>query len=135
MPTCVLGDPMQAIFGFGGDDLAKWDDDVCAYFPLAGELDTPWRWMNADAEPLGHWLLDVRGELLRGVPIDLRTAPDGVSWVELDGTEDHQRRLRAARVRPPDGQGCVLIIGDSTNPDGQRQFASQTPGPMTVDAC
>lgn len=132
--SCVLGDPMQAIFGFGGDDLAKWDDDVLAYFPLAGELDTPWRWINAGAEPLGRWLLDVRAKLLRGEPIDLRTGPAGVSWVELDGTEDHQRRLQAARVRPPDGQGCVLIIGDSTNPDGQRQFASQTPGAITVEA-
>lgn len=132
--TCVLGDPMQAIFGFGGDDLAKWDEHVCSYFPLAGELATPWRWINAGADQLGRWLLDVRNKLLRGEPIDLRRAPDGVSWVELDGTEDHQRRLRAARVRPPDGQGCVLIIGDSTNPDGQRQVASQTPGATTVEA-
>src|SRR5690606_16926353 len=69
-----------------------------------------------------------------GQPVDLRTAPAGVSWVELDGTEDHPRRLRAARVRPPGGDGCVLIIGDSTNPDGQRQFASQTPGAITVEA-
>lgn len=133
LQTCVLGDPMQAIFGFGGDNLAKWDD-VCAYFPLAGELTTPWRWINTGAEPLGRWLLDVRGRLLRNDPIDLRTGPVGVKWVELDGTEDHQRRLRAARVRPPDGQGCVLIIGDSKNPDGQRQFASQTPGAVTVEA-
>lgn len=134
LPTCVLGDPMQAIFGFGTDNLAKWNDHVCAYFPLAGELTTPWRWINAGAEPLGHWLLDVRGKLLRGEAIDLRAAPAGVTWVELDGTEDHQRRLRAARVRPPDDQGCVLIIGDSRNPDGQRQFASQTPGAITVEA-
>jgi DNA helicase-2/ATP-dependent DNA helicase PcrA len=134
LPTCVLGDPMQAIFGFGGDDLAKWDEHVCTSFPLAGELATPWRWTNAGAESLGRWLLDVRGKLLRGEPIDLRTAPAGVNWVNLDGTEDHQRRLRAASVRPPDGQGCVLIIGDSTNPDGQRQFASQTPGAITVEA-
>jgi DNA helicase-2/ATP-dependent DNA helicase PcrA len=134
LPTCILGDPMQAIFGFGADDLAEWDEQVCAYFPLAGELTTPWRWINAGTEPLGRWLLDVRGRLSRGEPIDLRAAPDGVSWVELDGTEDHQRRLRAARVRPPGRDGCVLIIGDSTNPDGQRQFASQTPGAVTVEA-
>ena len=134
LPTCVLGDPMQAIFSFGGDDLAKWDEDVCSCFPPAGELDTPWRWINAGAEPLGRWLLDVRAKLLRGEPIDLRIAPTGVSWVDLDGTQDHQRRLRAARVRPPDGQRGVLIIGDSTNPDGQRRFASQTPGAVTVEA-
>jgi DNA helicase-2/ATP-dependent DNA helicase PcrA len=134
LPTCVLGDPMQAIFGFGTDNLAKWNEHVCACFPLVGELDTPWRWINADAEPMGRWLLDVRGRLLRGEPIDIRTAPAAVKWVELDGTEDHQRRLVAARVRPPNGDGCVLIIGDSTKPDSQRQFASQTPGAVTVEA-
>jgi DNA helicase-2/ATP-dependent DNA helicase PcrA len=134
LPTCVLGDPMQAIFGFGGDDLANWDEQVCGYFPLAGELATPWRWINASAEPLGRWLLEVRGKLLRGEPVDLRTAPEGVTWVELDGTEDHQRRLRAARMRAPGDDGTVLIIGDSTSPDSQRQFASQTPGAVTVEA-
>lgn len=134
LPTCVLGDPMQAIFGFGGDDLARWDDDVLAYFPLAGELDTPWRWINADSEPLGRWLLDVRARLLRKESIDLRTGPASLTWVELDGTEDHKRRLQAARIRPPNDEGCVLIVGDSKNPDGQRQFASQTPGAITVEA-
>jgi len=133
LPTCVLGDPMQAIFGFGTDNLAKWNEQVCACFPLVGELDTPWRWINADAEPMGRWLLDVRGRLLRRESIDIRTAPAAVKWVELDGTEDHQRRLVAARVRPPNG-GCVLIIGDSTKPDSQRLFASQTPGAVTVEA-
>jgi DNA helicase-2/ATP-dependent DNA helicase PcrA len=134
LPTCVLGDPMQAIFGFGADNLAKWHEQVCEYFPLAGELDTPWRWINAGAEALGNWLLDARGRLLRGDAVGLRAVPPAVSWVELDGTEDHQRRLAAARVRPPNEGGCVLIIGDSTNPESQRQFASQTPGAITVEA-
>lgn len=134
LPTCVLGDPMQAIFGFGGDDLANWDEQVCGYFAFAGELATPWRWINAGAEPLGRWLLDVRGKLLRGVPVDLRTAPEGVSWVHLDGTNDHEKRLEAARIMPPGADSRVLIIGDSTSPDSQRRFASQTPGAVTVEA-
>lgn len=134
LPTCVLGDPMQSIFGFGGDDLVKWDEQVCSYFPLAGELATPWRWINAGAEQLGLWLLDVRSKLLRGEPLDIRTAPDGVTWVHLDGTNDHEKRLDAARVRPPSADGRVLIIGDSTSPDSQRRFASQTPGAVTVEA-
>jgi hypothetical protein len=82
-------------------------------FLPAGELATPLA--NAGTESLDRWLLDVPGKLLRSEPVDLRTAPAGVSWVELDGTEDHQRRLRAACA---DGQGCVLIIG--------------TPGTLTV---
>lgn len=135
LPTCVLGDPLQAIFGFGSDGLARWNEDVCTYFPIAGELDSPWRWVNANAEPLGRWLLDARRNLWEGRPIDLRTAPsESVKWVELDGTEDHKRQLLAARVSPPDGSGCVLIIGESTNPASQHKIASQTPGAITVEA-
>ena len=134
LPTCVLGDPLQAIFGFGNDDLAKWEEQVCGHFQLAGQLNTPWRWINAGAEALGRWLLEVRKKLLRGEPIDLREAPAAVTWVELDGTDDHRKRLAAARIPAPGPDGCVLIIGDSTNPESQRQFASQTPGAVTVEA-
>lgn len=135
IPTAVVGDPLQAIFGFGQDELADWDSQVGGHFPMAGELSTPWRWINAGTEDLGRWLLEeVRPKLLRGEPIDLATAPACVTWIELDGTEDHQRRLRAARTRALSRDGCVLIIGDSTNPESQRQIASQTPGAITVEA-
>jgi hypothetical protein len=133
LPTAVLGDPLQAIFGFGLDNLADWDE-VTKYFPVVGQLNTPWRWINAGAEPLGRWLLDVREKLLRGEPIDLRKAPDRVRWVCLDGSDDHAKRLAAARVRVSGQNPCVLIIGDSTSPASQRQFASQTPGAVTVEA-
>ncbi len=133
LPSCVLGDPMQAIFGFGGDDLARWNEDVSSHFPLVGELTRPWRWINAGAEDLGRWLLEARKLLLESKPIDLRKAPKEVRWVELDGKDDHSRRLSAARVNPP-RDGHVLIIGDSRSPDSQRLFASQTPGAVTVEA-
>lgn len=135
LPVCVMGDDMQAIFGFGDDALAAWDKHVCAHFAPAGSLDQPWRWINASAEPFGRWLLDVRARLIAGTPIDLRTAPDYVTWVQMDGTAgDHPRLLETCRVAPPDGKGSVLIIGDSTNPGSQRRFASQTPGAVTVEA-
>jgi superfamily I DNA/RNA helicase len=47
LPTSVLGDPMQAIFGWPGNELADWEEHVLVHFPLAGELMTPWRWRNA----------------------------------------------------------------------------------------
>jgi hypothetical protein len=134
LPTAVLGDPMQAIFGFGGDDLANWDEDVCKHFPLAGELATPWRWINAGTETFGEWLLDARRKLLRGEPIDLRGAPPEVTWVELDGTEDRKKQLMAGRVNAPGRNGSVLIIGDSRSPSSQREFASLIPGAVTVEA-
>lgn len=96
LPTVVLCDPLQAIFGFGGDPLVAWDD-VIRNFPIVGQLNTPWRWINAGAEPLGKWLLEVREKLLRGETIDLRQAPAAVMWVKLDGSDDHAKKyvLRA----------------------------------------
>ncbi|MER8995575.1 UvrD-helicase domain-containing protein [Mesorhizobium sp. M0663] len=133
LPTCVLGDPMQAVFGFSGP-LPDWDTNVCKYFPNAGELTTPWRWKNAGTEAFGRWLLDVRKALKAGQAVDLRGAPPEVRWVHLDGTEDHQRRLKAGLSNAAGGQGTVLIMGDSKKPQGQRLFASQTPGAVTVES-
>ena|SRR5271166_2800738 len=134
LPTCVLGDPLQAIFNFGSDELAKWDADVCNCFSVAGQLITPWRWIKSGAEPLGRWLLDVRQKLLAKKPIDLREAPDGVTWVELDGTNDHAKLLKAARIRAPDDKDHVLIIGDSMSADSRHKIASSTTGAVTVEA-
>ena len=134
LPTCVLGDPMQAIFGWQGNELADWNNHVCKHFPLAGELNIPWRWRNAGTEPFGRWLLDVRQKLRDAQPIDLTNAPVEVSWIHLDGTEDRARQLRAAQTNVPGQNGTVLIIGDGRNPPSQRLFASQIPGAITVEA-
>lgn len=134
LPSAVLGDPLQAIFGFGSDGLADWNKDVLTYFPLAGELNTPWRWINAQAQPLGQWLLSIRTQLLQGQPVDLQQAPPGVDWVHLDGTDDHNLCLQAARVNPPGNTGSVLVLGDSKSPPSQQRIANQTPGAVTVEA-
>jgi len=133
LPTCVLGDPMQAIFGFGIDPLADWEGQVCKHFPIVGELETPWRWINAGKEDFGRWLLNVRRKLLGGERIDLLAAPEEVDWVHLDGTDDMARQMRAARTASPTADGRVLIIGRSTSPKAQRDMASRTPGAITVE--
>ena len=133
-PTRVLGDPLQAIFGFQGNALADWTNAVCTHFPVAGELQTPWRWRNANAEALGQWLLHARRELIAGRSVDVRSGPDEVTWVQLTGPEDHVQRLNAARTASPTAEGRVLIIGDSINPSSQQNVASQTPGAVTVEA-
>lgn len=133
--VCILGDPMQAIFDFGADKLADWDRDVCSAFPLVTQLDTPWRWINAGAEPLGRWLLSVRESLRRGESVDLSAAPSGVMWVPLDGTsEDDVQRIAAANAAPDDPRDRVLIIAESTDPANQRRMARMTPDAITVEA-
>lgn len=133
LPTCVLGDPMQAIFGFQGNELADWDKQVCVHFPLIGELSTPWRWKNVGTDKFGLWLLEARRKLIERKPIDLKAAPPEVTWVHLDGADDHKVRLIAARTRAPNGDGHVLIIGNSKSPPSQQEIASQTPGAVTVE--
>ena len=133
LPTCVLGDPLQAIFDFGGE-LVHWGRDVLTSFPSMGTLGTPWRWRNANAEEFGNWLLHIRAALIAGEPVDLRHAPPHVRWVQTGSADDHRVRLAAAQTASPVPQGRVLVIGDARNPRGQRELASQTPGAITVEA-
>ncbi|MDP9155475.1 MAG: ATP-dependent helicase [Pseudomonadota bacterium] len=134
LPTCVLGDPMQAIFGFAGNRLVDWAADVQTQFPAIGTLQIPWRWHLAGAENLGNWLLAARAQLEAGQPIDLRTAPPQVQWVQLSAATAVPQRLAAARTRAPDGRSTVLIIGDARNALGRHQLTSQTPGATAVEA-
>ena len=134
LPTCVLGDPMQAIFSFRGNRLVHWANEVQPLFPAAGELRIPWRWRLAGAENLGQWLLAIRQQLQAGQPVDLRTAPAEVRWVQLNAGTEVRQRLVAARTEAPNAQGSVLIIGDSINVQGRHQLTSQTPGAMAVEA-
>jgi UvrD-like helicase family protein len=134
LPACVLGDPMQAIFGFKANQLVDWDQDVHSQFTPAGELSSPWRWINAGEEKFGRWLLTLRQQLLAGETIDLASAPRNVRHVALDGVKDHELRLAACLTKPPTTEGSVLIIADSTKPAEQRRFASQTPGAVTAES-
>lgn len=134
LPTCVLGDPLQAIFGFGGDDLPGWVADVCSYFPVVAQLTRPWRWINAGAPDLGTWLLQARASMVAGQPVDMRTGPAGrVVWVQLTGTNDLAARVAAASI-PATADEKVLIIGFSRWPAQQRGIASRVPGAIVVEA-
>jgi len=133
LPTCILGDPMQAIFGFR-DPLVHWAHDAQVAFPPIGELQTPWRWRLVGMDSLGTWLLQARAALWAGQPVDLRGAPEGVQWVPLTQGMEVQQRLAAARTEAPNRDGRVLVIGDSMNVNGRHQLTMQTPGATSVEA-
>lgn len=134
LPAAVLGDPMQAIFGFAGNQLVHWQAHVEARFPAVGALGTPWRWRNAGTEPLGRWLLGVRAQLQGGQGVDLRGAPGEVQWVQLNHANADQQRRAAAQTRTAGQEETLLIIGDARNPRGRHQITSQTPGATSVEA-
>lgn len=132
LATCILGDPMQAIFGFR-DPLVHWQTQAQAAFPPVGVLQTPWRWRLVGMELLGNWLLQARALLEAGQPVDLRGAPAGVQWVQLTQGAEVQQRLAAARTRAPNQDGRVLVVGDSMNVNGRHQLTMQTPGATSVE--
>ena len=134
LPTCVLGDPMQSIFGFGDDGLADWDKHVCQHFPLQGELKTPWRWRNAENEELGDWLLAARKLLHEKKPVPLTAAPESVRWTRLmNDTDDHKRLVDAARCKHKLKGEKTLVIGDSRVAESRFKVAKNVPGIITIE--
>jgi hypothetical protein len=66
--TIVMGDRLQAIFGFAGD-LAEWDSHVLPHFPEFVVTPEAQRWKGHNEE-LGAWLLQIRPLLIDGQPFD-----------------------------------------------------------------
>jgi DNA helicase-2/ATP-dependent DNA helicase PcrA len=125
--TCVLGDPLQAIFGFKGNKLADWNDRVLKDFPLHGELTIPWRWNNADSKSLSVWLKNARDSLLNKKSIDLRDVPkEAVKWIQLNGTNtDFNKQVEACNIKALTKNDRILIIGSSIDAKSRHQFAAR----------
>lgn len=73
LSTRILGDPLQGIFGFKGQQLVDWDD-VDAAFERLPDLAVPWRWRKTNPD-LGDWLLSIRPGLLSGSRPDFHRGP------------------------------------------------------------
>ena len=119
LPTVVLGDPMQRVFGFGGDTLPPWAE-VEAAFPTVGVLAQPWRWRGQ--EIFGRWILAQRGVLTAGGSVDLRGAPPNVVHVVEPPDEPGRREARRKAVPPPDGMGTIVVT-DAMDVRGRQEFA------------
>ena len=94
LPSRVLGDPLQGIFDFGGQNPVDWARDVEANFGCLGVLNVPHRWIQAGTDDLGGWLNDVRECLEQGQPINLNAErPYTVRFVQPDA--DRQEFLQS----------------------------------------
>jgi len=109
LPCRVLGDELQGIFDFG-KDLVSWADVRAEFAQNLGALDTPHRWINAQNERLGRWLLGSRAEFLQnrepsyaGSPIDHRS----VTFRELSS-----ELIQITHNR----QGRICVIGAKAHP-------------------
>lgn len=116
LPTCVVGDDLQAIFDFGGSTPVDWADHVFPHFPQIGELRRPWRWENEGSHDLARWLAIVRQLIESEQRIDLRDPPDCVEWKWLPDQEGPKQGtiLNACRTKSND-TGSIVLICDPTN--------------------
>lgn len=89
VPVYVLGDPLQAIFGFK-ESLVSWKD-IC-FEILQDKIEThPWRWQNTNTD-LGEYLNDVRSQLLPGLDkkeVSLSIIPNQISVFRISPAEIH----------------------------------------------
>ena len=133
LPTCVLGDPLQAIFGFAGK-IPNWKTEVLKHFSDEGTLDTPWRWKNAGTTEFGNWLLHCRSLIATGRSIHLDKSPDEVSWVQLDGHNDMARQIKAGQTKSPSRNGSILIIANSIIRENHWRFAKRIGAANVVES-
>jgi DNA helicase-2/ATP-dependent DNA helicase PcrA len=66
LPTCIFGDPLQAIFDFDKQQLVNWDVDIFPKFTQVGELKTAHRWRNAGTQHIAEWLESIREHAEKG---------------------------------------------------------------------
>lgn len=111
VPCCVLGDPLQGIFGFR-EPLVDWAQ-VRGTFEELPALTTPWRWSGNTR--LGSALLGVREALLSGAAINLRAAP--FQWTALPADKNEHPRAQA--------QVCLSRLSRTGSIVALRQWARE----------
>ena len=102
LPCRVLGDDLQGVFDFK-EELVSWSDVREDFNEDLGTLETPYRWIKADNEPLGEWLLEKR-DVFRG-----DDEPDyGGSPVDAISVGRDDLRNKLYEINRKEGRICVI---------------------------
>jgi hypothetical protein len=127
--TGVVGDRMQAIFGFA-DPLVAWSD-VQASFGDHSVPRFPWRWKGHN-EQLGDWLLGIRRDLRPGAVLDLSSAalPVGMKFHRTNA-QNRIAILNKYRYFPWPPSESVLILAGRM-PEQTRSVAARLGGRFTT---
>ena len=108
----ILGDPLQAIFGFS-DPLPDWDD-VIADFPEHANVDLqPHRWIGHNKD-LGEWLLEVRDRLKPGATLNLtnRNYPNRVTYTNIAGNRTGLTTAARSLLSEPADETVLIIAAN-----------------------
>jgi hypothetical protein len=126
----VLGDPLQAIFGFS-EQLPDWEAVLGEFPEYTDVTPEPRRWAGHN-EALGDWLLGIRPSLSAGQVLQLDTLnyPPRVRFTDISGNYRAVANAAfSALSMPPDE--TVLVISARYAASG-RGIAGQLDGRYTV---
>jgi len=110
LPCRVLGDDLQGIFGFRDDPLVDWSTVTGEFVHDLGTLETPYRWIKANNEDFGHWLLSIRPHFHH------EQEPD------YDGSPVYRRAVKYAELGPVlvrlthEKRDRICVIGPKSRP-------------------
>lgn len=124
--TGILGDPLQAVFGFS-DRLPEWATVLSAYPPHQTTI-KPHRWSGHN-KALGEWLLAIRPLMVPGHSVNWTDIglPSGVTFENIAGNPQGVAQAAFATRHPDES---VLII--AAWPNTARTIAGSLNGTFTV---
>jgi len=126
LPTCVFGDPLQAIFDFNGQKSVDWPGEVFPAFPKAGTLVKPWRWTKSNNPDMATWLAAVRTTLESGGKLDFTAVPACVKWMPLPASSGpRQGKIIASCLTVMSRPGRLVLIDDPVNLNGRALIAKK----------
>lgn len=131
LPTHILGDPLQGIFGFNNGlvDMES-QDEMGLFFLNKQELTIPWRWNNAGAHTLGAALIKIRKELYNMQPINLSNYSDSINLIiepEINYIKNgsNYKNVIWKEINNPDTKSLLLIHPISTSIHPRIKFIQQ----------
>jgi DNA helicase-2/ATP-dependent DNA helicase PcrA len=130
IPCRLLGDPMQAIFGFG-EQPVDWERDVYPDYQLLGELKEPWRWKLTGAKELGEWLNQARALLAANEKVTLLgQLPKGVRRCAVDLNDfTNKKRLKVFfEFLNTDDSVMAIHSGDAKSKNKTHKLAQSLSG-------
>ena len=128
LKTHLLGDPLQGIFGFRGQQIVDFDDDSFRPFlQNCQSLETPWRWKNAGQDALGQDLSRIREKLLAGEDVNLQEY-HSIKWVQ--GAEDDYAKPQTnvkTELFQELQRGAIVIHPNSSSVESRKTVVKQYP--------
>lgn len=125
LPTRVLGDHLQGIFGFKGQQLVDFEKDLMGFerFP---DLCEPWRWKDTNLD-LGHGLHEIRKSLEHRKNIDLSLHTSHIDVLQIEESDKYKYGSNYNnKIWDLSNEDSVLIIHpDSSNLNVRKKFTSR----------